>query len=101
MTPFEKYAAQAKMMLVRKYPNLGSREIEQHVLRMWSQLSEADKARFTDVCMRSQHQQQQQHVPSFTTNNFTQAQQQQQQGPSFTINNFAQAQQQPQQSPSF
>ena len=104
MTPFDMYAAQAKMILVRKYPNLGSREIEQHVLRMWTQLSQADKARFTDACMRQQQQQQQQQQgPRFTTNNLAQAQQQgymtnnftqaQQQGPRFLINNSVQAQQ--------
>ena len=58
MRPFERYAAATKMVLVKQYPYLSPREIEQLVLRMWSQLSEVDKARYNDMSvMRSLQQQ--------------------------------------------
>ncbi len=59
MRPFDRYAAQTKMTLVKQYPYLGPREIEQLVMRMWSQLSDAEKARYNDMnVMRSLQQQQ-------------------------------------------
>merc|ERR1719312_1570912 len=48
------------MTLVKQYPYLGSREIEQLVMRMWSQLSEAEKARYNDMGVMRLLQQQQQ-----------------------------------------
>merc|ERR1719480_85688 len=60
MRPFDRYAAQTKMTLVKQYPYLGSREIEQLVMRMWSQLSEAEKARYNDMGVMRLLQQQQQ-----------------------------------------
>ena len=60
MRPFERYAAQTKMTLMKQYPYLGAREMDQLVLRMWSQLSEAEKARYNDMSVMRTLQQQQQ-----------------------------------------